>query len=195
MIRTYLKIALVALAVAAPGVSQGQTSFVWSGPYAGLNLGYGSADMVTSNGAGSSDGSEVTAFLGFNWLRGDLVLGTEADVTLNIGSDYVFGGPVPVGTTNAAVDWMSTIRGRVGTVKDGTLVYATAGLSYSDTVSNGRSYDWGYVIGAGFERPISWRFTWRAEALYHGYSPNRVSATRAELDNAFSVRLGVARQF
>ena len=190
-----LRLTIVATLLLLPAKLLAQEPLVWSGPYVGLTLGYGGAEMVTSTSTGSSDGRETVLFGGFNWRQGQTVYGAEADVSLNLGRDYVFGDRVPVGGVTAAVDWISTIRGRIGIVTNNNLLFATGGLSYSDTVSNGRSYDWGYVFGGGIEGQISWRWIWRGEVLFHYYSPDNVSATRAELDSAYSVRLGVARQF
>lgn len=180
---------------AAEAQSSDTAEFLWSGPYAGLTLGYGGADLEGPGGAtGQPDGRETSVNTGFVWARGQLVFGVEYDLTVNIGGDYVFGDRVEVGSRTAAVDWMTSLRGRMGYVADDTLVYGTAGVGYSDTVSTGRSYDTGYVLGWGMERRLSGRWAWRGEALYWGFSPDGAT-DRAEIDDAWVVRLGLARYF
>jgi len=168
---------------------------IWSGPYSGLTFGLGGAEMVTSDDMNESKGTEVVLFTGFNWLHGHRMLGLEADLTVNAFSDTVYGGRVPVGPTEAAVDWITTFRGRFGYAEEQIMFYVTGGLSYSDTKSNGRSYDWGYVVGGGFEQRLTRRWTWRGEALFHYYTPDRVAVNRAETERAYSVRLGILRHF
>jgi opacity protein-like surface antigen len=186
--------ALLPAAVAAEDAPPPST-MLWSGPYFGLTFGTGGADLEGPGGAaGSQDGRETSLITGFVWARGALVFGVEYDLTLNIKGDYVFGDRVEVGSRMAAVDWLTSLRGRFGVVEDGTLVYATAGVGYSDTVSTGRAYDTGYVLGAGLERRFAGRWAWRGEALYWGFSPDGAT-NRVEVDDAWVVRLGLARYF
>jgi hypothetical protein len=190
-------LALAALLPAALAAEEAPTSstMLWSGPYFGLTLGTGGADLEGPGGAtGTQDGRETSLITGFVWARGALVYGVEYDLTLNIGRDYVFGDRVEVGSRTAAVDWLTSFRGRLGVVEDGTLVYATAGVGYSDTVSTGRAYDTGYVLGGGLERRFAGRWAWRGEALYWGFSPDGAT-DRVEVNDAWVVRLGLARYF
>lgn len=196
MVRNWYIAVFAALALAAPLAGHAQVSPPWSGPYAGLTLGFGGADMETSDAAARGDGRETTGFMGFNFRRGAAVYGVEADVTLNLGRDTVYGDRVAIGATQAAVDWVSTLRGRFGVLATrDTMYYGTAGIAYSDTVSNGRSYDWGYSAGLGFEQQIAGSFIWRGEAIFHRFTPDAVTATRAEVRDAFSVRIGLLRRF
>lgn len=168
---------------------------LWTGPYFGLTLGYGGADLVGPGGAtGAQDGRETSIYAGFSWVRGATFYAVEYDLTVNLGRDTVFGEPVQVGTRDAAVDWMTSLRGRYGIINEGTLVYATAGVVYSDTVSTGRSYDTGAVLGWGVERPLSGLWALRGEALFYRFRPSD-KTDRAEVDDAWVVRLGIARRF
>lgn len=185
-----------ALAHAQPLAAPGQPApQLWTGPYFGLTLGYGGADLVGPGGAtGAQDGRETSIYSGFSWVRGATFYAVEYDLTVNLGRDTVFGEKVPVGTRDAAVDWMTSLRGRYGIVHEGTLVYATAGVVYSDTVSTGRSYDTGAVFGGGVERPLGGLWALRGEALFYRFDPSDKD-DRAEVDDAWVVRLGIARRF
>jgi hypothetical protein len=189
---------ILALLVPVAGMAQSadrQAPSIWSGPYFGLTLGYGGSDLAGPGGAtGSQDGRETSIYTGFSWLRGQTFYGIEYDLTVNLGRDTVFGGRVPVGSRTAAVDWLTSLRGRFGVVTEETLVFATAGLSYADTVSTGRDYDTGIVFGGGIERRLGERWSWRGEALFHSFSPDG-APDRVELDDAWVVRFGLARHF
>jgi hypothetical protein len=195
-----LKVLAVVLALVSPVSGLAQTgerpsSSIWTGPYFGLTLGQGGADLVGPGGdTGSQDGRETSIYTGFSWLWGQTFYGIEYDLTVNLGRDTVFGGRVPVGSRTAAVDWLTSLRGRFGVIAEETLIFATAGLSYADTVSTGRDYDTGFVYGGGIERRLGDRWSWRGEALFHRFSPDG-APDRVELDDAWVVRIGVARHF
>jgi hypothetical protein len=179
----------------ASGGADPRTPQLWTGPYFGLTLGTGGADLQGPGGAtGSQDGRETSIYGGFSWVRGATFYAVEYDLTVNLGRDTVFGEPVPVGSREAAVDWMTSLRGRYGIIREGTLVYATAGLVYSDTVSTGRSYDTGAVFGGGVEQPLSELWSLRGEALFYRFDPSG-KTDRAEVDDAWVVRIGITRRF
>lgn len=197
MVFRWLHRFLAVFVLCLPGVLWAQTPPpIWSGPYNGVTLGFGASDMETTTDTNRGKGREVSIFNGFNFIQGNRVFSLEGDLTVNIGADTVYGDRVVVGSTTAAVDWITTFRGRYGWANEHILYYATAGVAYSDTVSNGRSYDWGYVVGLGFEhRFTNVRWSFRGEALYHYFSPDNVTATRAELERSFVARLGLVRHY
>ena len=135
---------------AAPA-AESAPSFNWTGPYAGLHLGYGQGDGVATSSwlpavpefpgftlhpgpAGVVGGAQA----GYNYQMGCFVVGIEADFSgsgMN-GSQsitpypgYTFG----VGTAQENINWFGTLRPRLGyTVKPTVLIYATGGLAYGD---------------------------------------------------------------
>ena len=136
-----------ALVVAAP---------LWTGFYAGLNLGYswGKAESNTTlNGAPIfSDSLNVNGVIGggqigYNWQTGNVVLGLEADIQ---GSGQKgdktssFSFVVPgVGTIletaayEAKLTYLGTVRGRLGYAFDSWLLYVTGGWAYGHETLNG----------------------------------------------------------
>jgi len=104
-------------------------------------------------------------------------------------------GPCTVGTctyfatsnVTARLNWFGTVRGRVGLIWDGWLIYATGGFAYGEVSLTGRAsiaetnvlnvfipfrFDastvaTGGAVGGGIERTTWWNnVTWRVEYLY-----------------------------
>jgi outer membrane immunogenic protein len=169
--------------------------WLWQGWYAGLHLGWGEA--------GPADGFVGGVQAGYNWQKGQLVYGFEADVTWSdiSFSDGVrfcdFDGCVSA-RASASIDWMATVRGRLGYLFQPSLMaYATAGfgflsasasasvsgfgvrdrISFSDT-------DTDFVFGIGVEGKLSEVSALRVE--YLGFSDSEIDIIRA----ALSFKLG-----
>src|SRR5258705_10996900 len=138
----------------------------WSGFYVGLNAGgaWNRTDVsATPNAAFAGDFSGTTAFIaanhpsrlnkdgftgggqaGYNWQRGQFLLGVEADINfVDSKRSFAFGAGnvVPLSVTGSvATDWLATFRGRVGLAANNVLLYATGGfgvaeLKYDETVA------------------------------------------------------------
>jgi outer membrane immunogenic protein len=127
--------------------------FTWTGPYIGVNLGYGwarvSADIVFTGGlltgvtdSASTDlkGGLAGAQLGFNWQAGMAVFGFEVDAQVS-GQErtatLVCGVACSV-TETSKIRAFATARARVGLAFDILMVYATGGgawASASDELS------------------------------------------------------------
>jgi outer membrane immunogenic protein len=152
-----LPAAAPAYKTAAPVVSP---VFNWTGFYAGANAGYGKSAnndgvQFTDFPAGSfantfAIGQTPRAIsfdpkgviggveAGYNWQSGALVLGVEADVSgtgIKASGTFVFPGSVlgaPETTTaSSSLDWLATIRGRVGfTPVDRLLIFGTGGVAF-----------------------------------------------------------------
>src|SRR5208282_823800 len=77
----------------------------WSGPYAGLNVGYEWGRIT--NTAGSPSGLAGGGQVGYNWQSGQFVFGGETDLQISGANDtfapYEFSNP-----------WFGTLRGRAG---------------------------------------------------------------------------------
>ncbi len=155
-------------------------SFNWTGPYAGLHIGYGwanadtnfsplpnaasFADLAPSQLNPNSNGVVGGLQAGYNYQTGCFVFGLEADFS---GSGIsgkqtatpitdISGGTFP-GTslsTQESINWYGTLRPRVGyTVTPSTLVYGTGGLAYGN-VSYSASTDY-RPIGSLYSSSIS----------------------------------------
>ena len=112
----------------------------WSGLYVGVNGGYATdASNIGSKIGAPFDISPAGAFgggqIGYNFQRGNIVFGVEADIQGGSITDSktatgtIFNLPASL-TIKSTLDWFGTVRGRLGYAFDRTLVYGTAGLAY-----------------------------------------------------------------
>jgi len=169
--------------------------FSWTGFYAGANIGYAfSGDeeigLTTNLGGFARAGDfELSGFFGglqagYNWhLSPSLVFGIEGDIQLSGVDDKV--GPnatVPAGGIvrgSSDVQWLGTLRGRLGWAADRTLFYATGGLAFAGVdyvvnFTNGVNTSvmknddtlTGYVVGGGIEHAFSNRWSLKFEYQY-----------------------------
>lgn len=161
------------------------TTHVWSGVYAGLNLGgaFGrysanatsgplSADLGSVNASGIVGGAQI----GGQLQSGHFVYGIEADFqgsSQDHSETYNLGGTLV--TATASMPWFATVRGRLGWAWDNILLYGTGGLAIVDgklsasalgvTASTENSH-LGWVAGAGVEWAFAQQWTAKAEYLY-----------------------------
>jgi len=149
--------------------------FTWTGFYGGINVGWGwrsdDSSSVFVNGAAptpgtlffdsNDDGGFVGgAQIGYNYQIGSFVIGLETDIQWADTDQDVrvrfepAGAPgtfVPGDFRNDLSDWFGTVRARAGVAFDRVLIYATAGLAYSDDNT-------GWTAGGGVEwaLPVNW---------------------------------------
>jgi len=168
----------------------------WAGWYIGANLGaaWQSSKVVSAyaNGISFSPGSYSssptnTGFIGggqigYNWQRGNLVYGLEADISgLSKGSQSVFLRGKDSTTLKTKINWLATFRGRLGvTLASNTMAYATGGLAVggvdnsqldsssptNQNVAQDKSTRTGWVVGGGVEHMLARNWTVRLEGLY-----------------------------
>jgi outer membrane immunogenic protein len=177
--------------------------FNWSGVYLGATAGYANGFHSSDDLAGAflgypglandqSQGFAGGGTLGINWQEGTLVYGLETDIDwLSNKTTYVDpnGGINPYfpSETNR-LNYLGTVRGRLGLAVDRTLLYVTAGLAYGGVTNtiqynsnllptfntphfNVDSTRFGWVVGTGLEHAFAPNWTFKGEALF------------AELDN------------
>jgi outer membrane immunogenic protein len=156
MFRKLTLASAAALTLAAPAFAQPADSgaFTWTGPYVGVNAGYGGGDFKypfsgTTDSAGtnpvagelrqSSSGPLGGGQVGYNFQGpGGLVFGLETDIdAANIRGRSSFFSSDAAGTDTAArldskIDYLGTVRGRVGApMFEGRLLpYVTGGFAY-----------------------------------------------------------------
>lgn len=174
--------ALSGLAAGAPAFAQTAGDTSWSGPYVGLNLGYGGGDFKydasgTTDTAGadpasarlrqSSSGVIGGGQIGYNHeLSNGVVLGVETDIAAaDIGAKTSLSSVDSLGNTSATsvkskIDYLGTVRGRIGKAMfDGRFVpYVTGGFAYGGVKSSG------YDNATGFSTPTSTQTGWTAGA-------------------------------
>jgi outer membrane immunogenic protein len=128
-------------------------TFAWAGPYLGVSAGYANGYHSYDDLAGAflgypglandqSQGFAGGGTLGINWQAGSLVYGLETDISwLSNKSTYVD----PNGAINNffpsetnRLDYLGTVRGRLGLAVDRTLLYFTAGLAYGEVANTVR---------------------------------------------------------
>jgi len=181
-----------------------QPVFSWSGLYVGAQIGYGWGDTDATSFAGptetysyDTDGWLGGVHAGFNWQANALVIGLETDIEL---ADVSGSGIGSLGSRHStAIDWLGSLRGRIGLAAGRTLFYATGGLAYGDVSVSGPGYSdtethAGWTAGAGIEHAFSPTTTARIEYRYTDLGSNDL--TIDESDVTFSaVRLGLSFKF
>ncbi len=94
--------------------------FNWTGFYVGAYAGYGWGSAIGGNADGFLGGLQA----GYNiQVSSSVVLGVESDITFTSIDDKV-------GTAKFGVDYLGTMRARLGYSIDRVMFYATGGLAY-----------------------------------------------------------------
>jgi outer membrane immunogenic protein len=173
---------------------------------------------ATTSGTGILGGGQV----GYNWQSGRLVYGVETDFqgttikgSANIPGPFaIVGVPVPPGGTNyiaeEKLNWLGTVRGRLGLAWDRALIYGTGGLAYGgvSTSSNliapevqypssGSTTKAGWTLGGGVEWAFAPKWSAKVEGLYYDLGSVSIATTSTvtgfTFGKSFDVRGGLAR--
>lgn len=130
----------------------------WGGFYIGANLGGNFTDDFFGNGrrAFDEDGQILGGLhAGYNLQRSsNFVLGLETD--LNFSED---------------IDYLSTVRARLGFAAGNVLLYGTGGVAFAgfnDKIFKDDT-ETGYVFGGGIEGKVSQSMSLGLESLYHNF--------------------------
>jgi outer membrane immunogenic protein len=154
--------------------------FNWTGFYVGGHVGYGWAD---TDAAGDLDGFLGGLQVGYNWqFSRNWVFGIEADIS----ATDMNNAPA------SHIDYLGTLRARVGYTWDRTMLYGTGGLAWNRTSVGGfHDTDTGYALGAGIE----WAFApnWSAKVEYMYYNLDN-PVTLGETDIS-TIKLGLNYRF
>ncbi len=168
----------------------------WTGPYVGLHVGAVDGDLdgtvdvedpivserVTTDPNGIMGGIQA----GYNYQFDSIVLGLEGDVSFGDVDDVVY--PTIVGfpaRVEPEIEWMATIRGRLGWAWDRTLFYATGGVAFTDVKAkidagpagsdSDKSSYFGWTVGGGVEHAVSDSISLKAEYLYADFGKEKFS--------------------
>ncbi|MBN9260027.1 MAG: porin family protein [Hyphomicrobium sp.] len=209
--------AALAMVVAAPAVQAadlggrpsykdepdyGPPRYMWSGLYAGLQAGYSWSDAYLFDGGGvyanpQPEGFLGGATLGYNFQRGSIVWGLETDFSFaDVSGSH--------GVSSAKMDWLWTLRGRVGVDMNGWMPYFTGGLavadvSASDNVGSGSETVTGWTIGGGLEVKLDRNWSFKGEYLYvnldDAFRLSGPGGARATLEDMHVVRAGINYKF
>jgi outer membrane immunogenic protein len=175
---------------------------VWSGWYIGLHAGgaWQHSDVSTltgyGNGGYSGAGFIGGGQIGYNWQKGNLVLGLEGDISgLSGGANgFATSDGTPGKNISAKIRWLSTIRGRMGLAVNDTMAYVTAGVAIGGVknsllnVANGLAKSVsktrvGWAVGGGIEHMWSRNWTIGLEAMFVD-----LGHSRATFDDAKTTR-------
>ena len=211
-----LSIAALSPALAAP---EAAPIFNWTGFYIGGHLGGGWSDdsaKAALTGAGAFDpaviGNNASGIvgggqIGYNWqFTSNWLLGIEGDFSgTNIHAfgtaPFASGGiPYPPELHHEAtrdINWLASIRGRLGYTSNHWLVYVTGGgawgsINYRTNITlvvplTPQSFDItssGWVIGGGVEYAVTSNWTARVEYLHYDFGDTTVANVPAAAPNA-----------
>ena len=154
--------------------------FTWTGFYAGVNAGYGFGNMSGSAAPNFKDPSGFLGGvqLGYNHQVGQMVYGLETDL------DYAHlqakNSAIGVAGAKNTLNYLGTVRGRVGYSFDRFLPYLTGGFAYGQStikvpaVGKSNPTHYGWVLGGGVEYALTNNITAKVEGLYVDLSDQRV---------------------
>jgi outer membrane immunogenic protein len=170
--------------------------FNLTGAYLGADVG-GAWSATQVSGLGTNDASSVIGgvYTGYNWqFTTGWLIGVEGDANW---ADLT----VPAGSGD--VNWIATLRGRLGwTPWATTMIYFTGGAAWStvsipgvDTLPAIQTKS-GWVVGGGVEGAL-WASNWLVRAEYLNYSFTGVALGAGLAGNLTinEIRAGVAYKF
>jgi outer membrane immunogenic protein len=123
---------------------------------------------------------------------GQFVLGLEADGAWSGIED-------DDGAVDTSIDWLSTVRGRVGFALDNFLIYGTGGaaigeVTYDDGVVDDSDTRVGWTAGAGVEAALTDNISIKGEYLYVDLGEEEIGGVDVDV-NAHTVKGGVNYRF
>ena len=151
------------------------------------------ANVSHTDGSGFIGGGQI----GYNWQHGNSVFGLEGDISWLGG-----GGSSGVDSSRSRqdgrpvsnkVDWLSTVRGRMGLAVGDTMVYATGGVAIGHAKNSQQPFDGilpagphtkseaktkvGWVVGGGIEHMWDQHWTVGLEGLFVDLGKSTASVT------------------
>ncbi len=186
-------------------LSSTSAAATWHGLYFGGQVGggWGNYDYIfpsTTNVGSSLSGAIGGALGGYNWQVGRFVVGVEGDISAS-GISGASTCPTTTYTCNAAVDWLGTVRGRVGLPINNFLPYVTAGVAFggmtrtstrtpsSDTLTQSATHT-GWVAGGGVDFSLANNWTVGGEVLYVDLGAESYPAATVGAGNFSKVTIG-----
>ncbi len=150
---------------------------LWKGFYVGGHLGGTFGEIKDDFESADVDGVVGGIHLGYNYQSGKVVFGIEGDISLS-GAE--------IEGYDSEQDYLASIRGRIGYAMSNTLIYATAGVAWTQFSFDGDDdTETGYVVGLGADHKLSDKWSLRGEVLHYGFEEDDV-----ELDSTV-VRAGL----
>lgn len=201
---------LAAATVLSPAA---QADSSWDGFYAGVHGEYLWGEPVVGGSiepfldGGDFDGFAGGVTGGYNHAFDQILVGVEADIALSEADGTV--RYITSEGVNAELDWLSTIRARLGFIHEDFLFFVTGGVAMggleAEVFGFGPSRPdldktaFGYSIGGGAEWAVTDRMTVKAEYLYVDLANEDLSFSISGFDSVGLetnlVRFGVNWQF
>jgi outer membrane immunogenic protein len=164
----------------------------WDGAYIGVHVGagWGTVDITDVTGGDGGDIDDIESYDLAGWLAGvqaganfqmdSIVFGIEGDIAwTDISGDS---GDLDEDILETNVNWLGTVRGRLGFAADAFLIYGTAGVAFAgvdstlidtwddpDNVITETGTRVGWVAGIGAEAMVTEDLSLKAEFLYHDF--------------------------
>jgi outer membrane immunogenic protein len=157
---------------------------IYSGYYAGGELGGGSMRSKVSGDIGTISGNDkgftIGSYGGYNYQCGNALIGIESAFNY-FGADNRLGCERCGPSFSSSMNWFGSLVGRVGVVADDNiLLFATGGLAYSTVdhkfadpfalegpfTRHDDETKLGWTVGGGFEIFLRDHWTFRADAAY-----------------------------
>jgi outer membrane immunogenic protein len=186
----------------------GPPRYLWTGLYTGLHAGYGwgksshTDDLGVTTGDFDTEGFIGGGTLGYNIQNGRFVWGLEADIAYSDINGTGFSGGAAYTTS---LDWLSTVRARVGYDFGGWMPYFTGGLAVGevdassiDGAFGNSDTKAGWTIGGGLEIKLDRNWSFKSEYLYVDLGDVRVGTPvpiTAEANEFHIVRAGINYKF
>lgn len=170
----------------------------WTGAYAGLSVGYGSAQFdhsFSSQGHYNSatgdtfnyGGSSAIAGgqLGYNWQAGAFVYGLEASLSSGVRTGAKVSPFFPGSDTwSSRLEWLGSLTPRIGFASGNVLVYGKGGIAFTslrehvedpaDYITSTKTLT-GWTVGTGLE--VAFARNWTIGAEYNYYNFGSVDVT------------------
>jgi len=213
--------AVLAIVILTPHTAQAADAalaaapYDWSGLYLGVEGGYGFGSQRFSERSvpTETDAANLSGILGgitagFNMQSGSTVFGLESDISAaSLKSHPVTSNGFTCVNCEGTVNWVGTVRGRLGYAIDTTMPYLTGGLAVGGvkgtaTAANtvlGEGTRVGWTVGAGIEHAFSNNLSAKLEYLYTDLGRLELPTscgTNCYTDERFStIRIGLNYKF
>jgi outer membrane immunogenic protein len=205
--------AVIAFAYCCNPAKADDVSSDWSGPYIGLNAGFGATDYRFGETIANDTAPTITmngpmggGTLGYNWNINDIVLGVEADIAIT-GIQGGFQNSLGYGCDpdcHNKLDMFGTGRLRIGKPIGNIMPFLTAGIAWGRVIAdsgdnpgyfvNGIAQGW--TFGGGVETALNAHLTAKIETLYTDFTKFTSPGGVWVKDSNFLVaRIGVNYKF
>jgi outer membrane immunogenic protein len=169
----------------------------WTGFYVGLNGGGAWGDFkVTGLPSYGHTGAEGGAQFGWNWQRGNVVFGFEADVGgFDIGARKLPSSSIESGFyTDATLRLGYSFDRLLIYVKGGAAIYEGSARFIGVTNATNEGDYWGGTIGGGAEYMLSPTWSLKAEYMYYDFGSQAIGAIENDL-TVSTFKVGVNLHF